>query len=275
MQELAFIFNRALKQVFCKYKLALTSVILACCGLFFVFCLALASSTGTWVAMSLIFLPYFLCSGALMGVGVILIRIYHHEVKGLKVNYFETIRKSWDLVMGVSYYTIATILSYLLLWVALGIFLLLKEIPGLGSFFGVVLSFAPFMLNLGAVLLAVFHLLALFYLSPPLAVRGLNKLDLRKTVVYRLSQDIFTNGFLAFLGSLPLAVMLGLLTVAGMITGKVYFSPATTLQAALETFFMMIPFAALLSPSVVFFFHFAIESYSVMMKRLQNPLQEM
>src|SRR5208337_3939660 len=100
----------------------------------------------------------FLCAGFLLAAGVILVRIYHDEVKERPTRYRDIVAKSWEVAIGSSYFSIPIILCYLLLWMLLGIFVLLKEIPGIGDLFGVLLSFGPFLINLGSLLLCVISL---------------------------------------------------------------------------------------------------------------------
>ncbi|MBU6446639.1 MAG: hypothetical protein KGQ49_04505, partial [Verrucomicrobia bacterium] len=110
----------------------LTFPVLVLCGIFVVFCRAVAIGASDWIAMSLGFLPILLSSGVLLALGVLLIRIHMHEVKQLHLGFRRLIAGSVDLIMGTSYLAIPPILAYLLLWVALGLFFLLREIPGIG-----------------------------------------------------------------------------------------------------------------------------------------------
>ena len=126
--EIEHIFNRALKFSFSKQKLLFMFPVLLVCGLMTVFCRAIAIHAGQWVILSLTFLPIFLSSGLLLAAGVVLARIYHHEVKMIPLSYKKILSESWDLLIGVSYLTLPLLLSYLLLWVLMGVFYLLKEI---------------------------------------------------------------------------------------------------------------------------------------------------
>ena len=97
--------------------------------------------------------------------GILLIRMYHDEVKQRDVNFWNTLSRSWEVVIGASYFALPIIFSYLLLWMLMGIFVLLQDIPLFGEFFGTVLSFAPFLINLGTLVLCLLALAVLF-LSP-------------------------------------------------------------------------------------------------------------
>ena len=148
---------------------------MALSGLLVVFFRGLALHAGQWVQLSLTFLPIFLCTGILLSMGILLIRIYHDEIKKGEANYFSIFSRSWEIIIGASYFAIPIILGYLLLWMLLGIFFLLGEIPAVGEFFSVILSFAPFLINLGTLVLCLLSLSLLFFISPLIAFKGLER----------------------------------------------------------------------------------------------------
>jgi hypothetical protein len=269
ISDIQLIFNRALDLTFDRKKLLLMFAVLALCGLLVVFFRGLAIHAGQWIVMSLTFLPFFLCASVLLSVGVILIRIYHNEVKGRDVNYADVLSKSWDVVIGASYFSIPLILSYLLLWILLGIFVMLKQVPAVGDIFAVVLAFGPFLLNLASILLCVLNVAMLFFVTPIIALKGLNRMTVVQTLAKRLKADVFSNGILVLLSLLPLLAVTGLLMLAAFLTGTVCYVCAEPLHNVLQWFFIMIPFTALLAPTVVFFFNFAAEAH-VLMQRQQR-----
>lgn len=266
LTDIQFIFNRAASLTFCKRKLLFVSVVLLLCGLLVVFFRGLSIEANNWVILSLSFLPVFLCSGILLSTGIILVRIYHDEIKKGHVNYWQVISKSWDLLIGASYFTIPIILCYLLLWMLLGIFFLLNEIPVAGHFFGVILSFGPFLINLGSLVLCVLSIAILYFLAPVIALRGVNRMAVSQVVVSRVKKDLFTNIFLALVATFPLLFFVMLLTLAAFLTGSVCFTCESPLHTILQWFFIMIPFTVLLSPAVVFFFNFAAESHVLLQR---------
>ena len=148
-KEVEFIFNRALSFTFSRKKLCFTAVVLVACGMMIVLCRTIAAKTGDYLSLSLTFLPIFFSTAVLLALGILLIRIYHHEVKKLPVSYARTISSSKDLLIEVAYLSIPLVLVYLVLWTLLGIFYLLKGIPLLGNALGVIFSFGPFLLLLG------------------------------------------------------------------------------------------------------------------------------
>lgn len=269
LNEVQFIFNRAASQTFVKKKLFLSFAILFLCGLLVVFFRGLAINAGQWMTMSLTFLPFFLCAGVLLSMGVVLTRIYHNEIKKKPVSYHEIVSNSFEVIVGVSYFSIPIILSYLLLWMLLGIFVLLKQIPGVGEIFSVILVFGPFLLNLVTLVLCVLNLAMLFFVTPIVALKGLNRIRVTEILVNRLKNDIFSNIFLTLIATFPLLVFIGLLMLAAFLTGTVCYSCENPLHNVLQWFFMMIPFTALLSPAVIFFFNFAAEAHVLLQKQTQ------
>lgn len=270
LSDVQFIFNRALTLTFMRKKLLLTFVVLAMCGLLVVFFRGIAVNAGQWVAMSLTFIPFFLCAGILLALGILLIRIYHDEIKKKPVSFSEVLGKSWEIVMGASYFSVPIILSYLLLWMLLGIFFLLKEMPALGAIFSVIFVFAPFLINLGTLVLCILNVALLFFVSPIIALKGLNRIQVTETLVKRFKSDIFSNLFLAVISTLPLLFIIGLLILAGYLTGAVCYACEEPMHNVIQWFFIMIPFTAILSPAVVFFFNFAAESHVLMMREARS-----
>lgn len=265
------IFNRAFVLAFSAKKLLLVSIILAFCGLLVVFFRGLALHASNWVTMSLTFIPIFLCAGVLLSAGILLTRIYHDEVKHHEAKYRQVLAKSWEVIVGASYFAIPIVLSYLLLWMTLGIFILLKEIPGIGTFFGAILAFAPFLLNLASLLLCLFALAALFLITPVVALRGVNRIQLAQLLTRRLKSDLFSNLLLALVAILPLFLFVIVLSFAAFLTETIFDDKGSSIYTIIYSFFVMIPFAAILSPAVIFFFNFATEAHILMKPKEKNP----
>lgn len=270
LQDIQFIFNRALQATFDRKKLLLIFAVLALCGLLVVFFRGLSIHASQWIVMSLTFLPFFLCAGVLLSAGIILIRIYHDEIKQKPIDYTEILSKSWDVVIGASYFSVPFILSYLLLWILLGIFVMLKQIPAVGDIFAVILVFGPFLLNLASLVLCVLTAGMLFFVTPIIALKGANRIRVIQTLVKRLKSDAFSNLILAFFSILPLLIVTGLLLLAAFLTGTVCYACEEPLHNVLQWFFIMIPFTALLAPAIVFFFNFAAESHVLMLRNIHK-----
>jgi hypothetical protein len=259
-------FNRAILLSVSQRKLALAFPVLVLCGILSVFCRAVSFGSGEWVSMSLAFLPILFSSGVLLALGVLLIRMHHHEVKQIALDFRKLIGGSIDLIIGISYLSIIPILAYLFLWTLLGIFFLLKEVPVLGDFFSVVFSFGPFLLIFGSLILCIFNLGLLFFVAPAAALQPLKNIPLAKRVWNVLSRKLFTAVILLVVSLIPIALVGGLLCLAAFLTDVSFLVGERSLSVGLEWFFIMLPFCAILTPAVVFFFNFAAESYQLLQK---------
>jgi hypothetical protein len=256
-------FSRAVLFSFSKKKLLLAFPVLVLCGIFTVFCRAIAIGAGNWISMSLAFLPILLSSGVLLALGVLLIRIYLYEVKNIELSFDQFIKGSLDLMMGTSYLSVPPILIYLLLWILLGFFFLLGEIPGIGDFFSVVFAFGPFLLILGSLLLCLLNLALLFFVTPAAALRPLSKNSLGKKVLLSFQGKMLSSIALFLIALVPIIFVSALLSLSAILT-NLQLGSERSLAVVMEWFFIMLPFCALLTPSIVFFFNFAAESYHLL-----------
>jgi hypothetical protein len=263
-------FNRAFFLSFSKKKGFFVFPILVLCGILIVFCRSIAYESSGWIAMSMIFLPIFLSSGILLALGVLLTRIYSHEVKNVQMNYRRILSSSWDVLVGSSYLSLPVIVVYLFLWIILGIFLLLKEIPHIGSFIGVILSFAPFLIILSSILLAVFILGLLFFVSPRIGFSSIKKRFKIPDFFSSMKKHLFSYLLYFFIAMIPIMFVVIVLTLAAVVTKVSYTTDNQTLSVALRWFFIMIPFCGFLTPAVIFFFNFAAESHNNITKQEKN-----
>lgn len=265
--DLEFLFNRALSYSFDKKKIWTVFSVLILCGILIGFCRTLSYGTNNWVSMSLVFLPIFLSAGILLALGIFIIRLYYHEVKNLKISYRNILFHSWELIIGTTYLSIPPILIYLLLWVVLGIFMLLKEIPGVGEFVGVVLAFAPFLIILSSIFLVFISLAILFFIAPAIALGEKQKFYIAKSVILRLKENVFRNLLFFFISIFPLGFLVGFLSYASHLTGISYIVSEHIVILSVRWFFLMIPFCIFLTPLVIFFFNFAAEFYNFSTKK--------
>ena len=262
-------FNRALLSSLNKKKFFLVFPVLFLCGLLIVFSRALAYSSSNWIAMSVVFIAIFLSSGFLLSVGVLLIKFYHNEVKSFKSDFLQILKESSNLLIGTIYLSLPPILIYLLIWFILGFFILLKEIPHIGPFFSVILSFAPFILIFSAILLVFMNLAILFFLSPEIAFHNKKEnYKIVKKIKDTLSQKIFSSMILFLIGLLPVGIIVGFLSIAANLTAINFLGHANCLSVSLDWFFIMIPFCIVLTPCIIFFFNFSYEVYNLLFKRV-------
>lgn len=245
-------YERALQYTFSKTKFAITTTVLSLCGLLFVFSMGLSLSASLWVSLSLSFLPIFISSGVLIALGVILIRAYHDEIKQKKLNYVTIIKRSWESALSSSYFFMPVILVYLLLWVLLGVFFLLKEVPFIGQLFSVIFAFGPFLLLLTSFALLAISLFALFSLTPLIALKNYSKEQLLEETISLFRIKLLTRLALMVLAVIPVAIISLLLWISAKLTTVVYFVNESHVQLIMQWFVIMLPFAAILSFPVIF-----------------------
>lgn len=260
-------FAQAASRSLSRRKILLAFLTLSLCGLFFVFCRALALETSPWVSMSLVFLPLLLSSGLLLSLGVLLVRMYTYETKGLALSMGRLFAGSADVMMGTSYVSMPSVFLYLILWIVLGLFFLIREIPFIGPFINVVLAFAPFLLIFCSVFLCLINLCLLFFIAPAAASQTAKRFDLVKKVGLSIASQPLSALALFLVALIPAAIIGALLTLSAQMTQISFAVDGSTLATAMEWFFVMLPFCALLSPPVVFFFQFSAESYQLLQRR--------
>lgn len=254
-------FHRAVVYSLSKKKCFLAFCALGVCGIFIVFCRAIAFDASDWVAMSLTFLPILLSSGILLSLGVLLVRIHSHETKHVSISLRRLVAGSVDLILGTLYLSLPPVLIYILLWIVLGFFNLLCALPKIGDFFSITLSFAPFLLILSSLFLCLFNVGLLFFVAPVVALQPLKRLGAAQRIARLLQGRLFSALTLMLIALIPMTVIVGILSLAAILTNVSFIVADKSLSVALAWFFMMIPFSAILSPFVVFFFNFATESY--------------
>lgn len=245
--------SRALNHVLDFKKWLLTFTTLLTCGIIVVFSHSLSLYASGWMA-------FFLCSGLLLALGVVLIRGYHDEIKHNEADYYKILHHSWQTLLTSAYFSFPVFLAYLILWILLGIFLFLSRLPSIGDFFGVIFVFVPFLIHLALLLLCAFVLVTLFFATPLISLKGINSVQI---LVKRLRDDVFKNSILFLIGILPVLLYFGFLFFAAMMTETLCFDCKDFLKTTLQWFFLMIPFTALLAPAIIFFFNFAAEAHVI------------
>ncbi|MCP5470237.1 MAG: hypothetical protein H7A36_07035 [Chlamydiales bacterium] len=261
LEKFSALFNRAFRYAYSRKKSYFLFTVLSCVGLLFLFFQGVSLSQEAWLQNSLLFIPLFFGMGAVLAAQVLLSKFYKKEIEGETPTFRRTLFESGEAMLKISYLTIPLLLLYLLFWVFSSLFLLLHTIPFLGPFLTVVLAFVPFMLNLLSVVLVLITLMISFFIAPQIALEG--ALD-RRALVMRLRSDVFLN-LLFFL--VPAAVVLftyKVLFIAVRLTLGGAVLEGASLEAMLQAFFIMLPFLAVMTPVVNFFFNFAVEGYIVL-----------
>lgn len=240
-----------------KYLVVFFSLCL--CGLIVVFSRVIAIQAGGWVKLSLSFAPIFFIGGLLFTLGVFLIKTYQRELKGEVFSFVKVALGSSKTLATVAYITMPMLLLCLLNWLVLGVFFLLKEIPGIGDFVGVFLSFAPFVLILLSLLMVFLNVMLLFFLTPEISKEEALNTKTWKNLFFKLIQNPLISLMSLFVAITPLAFILFFLVFAALLTQISYLPTINPLLIGLKWFFLMLPFNALLAPAIIFFFNFSFE----------------
>lgn len=228
---------------------------LCVCGIFVVFSRVVAMNTHSWAALSLAFAPIFIVGGLLFAIGAFLIQTYRHQNK----SYEQIVIESWRMFVSVCYITLPLLLLSLLCWLVLGVFYLLKAIPVVGEFIGVLLSFAPFVLILASITLVFINLILLFFMTPSLSQHQTLSYPHLKKIVQKVLYKPLMSMLSFVIATLPLMFLLILLIAAAFLTQQSYLTSLNPVLIGLKWFFLMLPFNALLTPAIIFFFNFAAE----------------
>ena len=263
-KDLERMFNRSTLLSFSRKKFLFIFPVLLICGLLIVFCRALAFEANRWVVMSLSFLPVFLCSALLLSAGALMMRMYYQEVKGVDFEIKKMINQSVQLIVGVSYLSLPFLLSYLVVWSLMGVFHLIKAIPQIGPAVGVLLSFGPFLLVFTSIILSFLCLVMLFFITPQVALKETIEFKVVEHLLMRIRDNLFTNMLVFVIALAPLIFVVSLLVLAAFLTGFEYLSSYHVLGTTMQWLFIMIPFCAILTPFVVFFFNFATETFALL-----------
>ncbi|MCX6991231.1 MAG: hypothetical protein NTX49_09260 [Chlamydiae bacterium] len=259
-------FHRSLKFCFSKKKFLFTYPLVASCGVFITLFRALSEGAGDWVRLKFSFFPIFITASILLATGIVLIRAYHNEVKGLSFSFRELGKKSWDLMVSATYLTLPLSMAYLMLWSVIGFFYILKEIPFIGTVVSILLSFVPFLLVLSFIVLALVNMLVIFFLTPAVALRSECSFEMVIRQWKTIQARLLTHIALLFFAVLPVALVLGLLYFAGHLTESTYLIATSGLSYFGQQVVTSFAFSALSTPVVVFFFNFAAESYIYLRK---------
>lgn len=254
------IVQRAASHTMSKKKLIYTGLTLFFCGLVMVFGLSASLVFGSWLALSLNFVPLFVSLALIMGLGVILVRSYHDEIKKKEVEFRDLAMRSWSTILGTLSLFVPVVIAYLALWMAQGVFLVCTSIPFIGQFFAIIFAFIPFVLHLATLLLGVLSIYFLFCLTPTLSLgTSWQQGNFVQAFKESLKQGL-TRLLLFVVAFFPLLVSFILLMTSLKMTTVMFTEMSNPEEAVMQRFFLMLPFALLLAPSVIFFFNVATET---------------
>lgn len=253
LSDVAEMFQRSVRGVLHKRRLFFLFVTLFLCGTVVIFFRGLANIAEGWWGDTLTLFPLFFVLGLILSAQVVLVRLYIHGGGVVKTTW-----RSLDMMFKMATFSLPLILLFLTLWMVSGIFVLLRSIPYIGPTLGVVLSFAPFLINLAILALALGGTYISFVVCPTVALTGKG---VRRRLMNRLKQSLFYDLMLWLVAVLPVWLLTKGLMLASTLTFDL--SSGNSLEHLLQAFCVMIPFVALLTPALLFFFNFAAEAARV------------
>lgn len=237
------------------------------CSFIYTFCQAIALHAGIWVSLSLFFAPFFISSGILLALGIVLVRVYYHEVKNLPYDVRKILEVSSDLLLSSLYLSLPLFVIYLVSWVLLGVLMAFREIPGLGAQLGALLSFAPFLLILSSLVLFFLSLLLLFFAAPLIALDRSGRKQKWALMVRAFSEKSLRIVCLFLLACVPMTLVISALVTSAHLTSVSYLGDIDGLTQIIAWFVMALPISLVLSPVLIFFFNFAAESYQLIIRQ--------
>lgn len=256
-EQLASMFNRAWAFAFNWKKMLMLFLTLIFGGVFFLFFQGISLYLPIWLQIPFKWIPFFPIFGLLMAAGVLVGRSYLEEEE-IEFTGHNTLTSLWSSLITASYFAIPLLIAFVACWVLLSLFILVKAIPYLGIFFGIVFSFAPFLLILAVLLLFAFALISLFFITPVAASK--EKINWQN-FVSGIKRDAFTHLLFLGIAVVPVWIAWFFLKKACLMSLGVYSFGDSQLEVILQSFFVLLPFSALFSPFLIFFFNFAVEAY--------------
>lgn len=247
-------FIRAFQASLTKEKILMVFPLLLTTSILGVLSAALLQSADNWVIFGVISIPMYITFGLLGAASVFLHRIYYHELRGDRVDYKDLFKASINRMLTGTYLALPLIILHLVLWLLMGLFLVLGFIPYLGTIILILLSLIPFAFTVFLCMMPLLVVFALFFISPYFAFDAKPAFDRIKELPL-VAATHFIVGFF------PLLLVGALVTLFYWITMSIFHVDSNIVALTLQRFFLMIPISLYLTPPVLLFFHFALESY--------------
>lgn len=252
---------RAINHTLVIKKLIIAFIALIACGLTWIFFVTLAQQEQLWAAIGMYFAGFFACIAGILVSGVFFVRLYYNEVKERKKAYRAVLKQSLP-EMGLAVCSVAPLLmAFIIMWLALGAFLLMGEIPVIGQFLIVVLAWGPFLLYTGMLVLGIFAVALLFLGAPVLALKTGNPYLITEETLKRVAAQPFYYLSMAFIALVPVFFMGCILSKAVCMTLALTVYEMNSLTFSIALMMAAIPACMLLAPFLVFFFNFATECF--------------
>jgi len=258
--ELEEMLKRAYRASLAKEKIFLAYPVLLLASLIAVFTFAILHQAHEWVIFGAISVPIYLTLGLLGSLAVFIHRIYYHELRGETVNYKDILKASLNRMLNGVFLALPLIITHVSLWLLMGLFYLVQGIPYFGPVFAVLFAMFPFAFLMAMGLLPLISLFALFYGSSFFAF------DLNLDFSHFKERPSMVLGHF-MLALLPLLLGTTFLGAVYWLTMTLFGVENNVIAISLQRLFLLLPFSFYLTPFVLFFFHFGLESYRSFIKK--------
>lgn len=249
-----------------KKRLMLVFFTLCTCGVFVVFSRVIGIQANMWVRLSLSLMPLFVSTTLLFALGIVLAKMTQNETSPSPKNFFQLMMHSMRSFNAILYLTLPLFFVYVLAWLVLGIFMVFKAFPAVGDFVSVFLSFGPFILIFCSLVLAFLNIVFLFFLTPIFAFQEQLSFQTIREKLMLFKKNLFFSTCVLALAAFPVFFILCFLIGAAFLTKMSYFAQASPLFIGLQWFFLMLPFNAVLTPFILFFFNFSSSVYAHLLR---------
>lgn len=255
-QDIALAVKLSWSHVFSKKKFLFVFLIVIICEMWRSVGFWLLNSLQGWTSFHLPFFSFFFYISCLQCAGIVLTYFYQHERHFKEKPFFIDLRST---LFKLSLVAIPMGVLYCVVWVALSLFFLLKAIPIIGFLFKSLFAFIPFLLLVVLIALAFAHILIVFYGTPLLGANVFPHFKLLKMIWNQFKRQAVHIIFLALIGLTPFLLIFGALSSALSLTHTL-LSSGSLFLSFFQELLIKIPCALLLTPAVIFFFNFAVES---------------
>ena len=243
-------FRGALFRSFAWKPYLFTMCVLFFCGFLVSFFRGIEAKIGFW---GFPLFPFFLISGLLLAMGVVLIRASQES------SFTKALFGAWDSLLGCAFVGLPLFLVYFVLWFLLFVVVAARDLPIVGTILAIFLSCLPFILVFATIVLFIFTLALFFFGS--VAVTRTSSFSLKETIAETLrpiQKDPFGSLVSLICGLIPLFVLGWILLYTQAVTEEIFLLERESfILMVLQWIFMLLPFVFFITPAVQFFFNFA------------------
>lgn len=262
LQWMTISLYQAFSLTFSKKRVISTFPILLGCGLIFLFFHALAlHAQAKWLSVCAAFFSYFCSFLLLFPLGVFLCNSYAAEVKKKNFSAKKFFFHAWDRLIASSLLALPFIGAFLLLWLALVIFLFFKHFSFLQEIVSSLFVFLPFFLILVTLGLSILSGWFLFYMTPQWMVFSLDRNQRIGKLLFQLKGHLGQELGLAGLASLPFWILFWIFQKTAELTHHFIEIPLSFFSSLLQGLIFIAIASFFLSFGLIFFFHMAVEAF--------------